>query len=141
MGSISIDAHAAPVDLSTWLAPGDTQVNAIAAKVTTAFTNELPLGTGALDINALKSQLNTPSGTLGVNANEGSALSQTFNFAASTSLSFNWTLATDIFDVKTLKHRETARSRPLRHIRMAQSLKKSVQHQHSFVEVFRPTLA
>jgi len=40
----------------------------------------------------------TASGTLGVDALEGSALSQSFNFAASTSLSFNWTLGTDVFD-------------------------------------------
>ncbi len=98
MGSISIDAQAAPVDLSTWLSLGDTQVTSTTAKVTTAFTNETALGSGALDINALEPQLNTPSGTLGANAYEGSALSQSFNFASGGIVSFNWTLATDIFD-------------------------------------------
>lgn len=98
LGSISTHASAAPLDLSTWLALGDTQVNPASAKVTTAFSNENPLASGALDITALESQLFTPSGTLGIDAYEGSALSQTFNFAARTSLSFNWTLGTDIFD-------------------------------------------
>ncbi len=98
LGSVSVDVQAAPVDLSTWLALGDTQVSAATAKVTTAFTDETAVGSGALDINALESQLNTPSGTLGSNAYEGSALSQSFNLASSSTLSFNWTLGTDIFD-------------------------------------------
>lgn len=98
LGSISPHASAAPVDLSTWLAHGDAQVNSASAKVTTAFFNETPLGSGALDITTLESLLSTPSGTLGVDAFEGSALSQSFNLAASSTLSFNWTLGTDIFD-------------------------------------------
>ena len=42
--------------------------------------------------------LNTASGTLGLNAYEGSALSQSFNLGSSATLSFNWTLGTVIFD-------------------------------------------
>ena len=98
LGAVSVDVQAAPVDLSTWLALGDSQVSVATAKVTTAFTDETAVGSGALDINALESQLNTPSGTLGANAYEGSALSQSFNLASSSTLSFNWTLGTDIFD-------------------------------------------
>lgn len=95
----STQVSAAPVDLSSWLVLGDGQVNASTAKVTTAYTDESLLGSGALDINTLETQLGTASGTLGVNAYEGSALSQSFSFASSTSLSFNWTLGTDIFNV------------------------------------------
>lgn len=94
----STQVSAAPVDLSSWLVLGDGQVNASTAKVTTAYTDESLLGSGALDINTLETQLGTASGTLGVNAYEGSALSQSFSFASSTSLSFNWTLGTDIFN-------------------------------------------
>lgn len=95
----STQVSAAPIDLSSWLVLGDGQVNASTAKVTTAYTDESLLGSGALDINTLETQLGTASGTLGVNAYEGSALSQSFSFASSTSLSFNWTLGTDIFNV------------------------------------------
>lgn len=95
----STQVSAAPIDLSSWLVLGDGQVNASTAKVTTAYTDESLLGSGALDINRLETQLGTASGTLGVNAYEGSALSQSFSFASSTSLSFNWTLGTDIFNV------------------------------------------
>jgi hypothetical protein len=94
----STQVSAAPVDLSSWLVLGDAQVNTSSAKVTTAYTDESLLGSGALDINTLETQLLTASGTLGVNAYEGSALSQSFSFASSTSLSFNWTLGTDIFN-------------------------------------------
>lgn len=97
LGSISLQASAAPVDLSAWLALGDTQVSSASAKVTTAFSSETALGSGAIDINALESQLNTPSGTLGLDAYEGSALSQSFNLASSSTLSFNWTFGTDVF--------------------------------------------
>ena len=89
---------AAPVNLTAWLAIGDALVSANSAKVTTAYSDENPLAGIALDISALELQLNTASGTLGADAFEGSAMSQRFNFAASTSLSFNWTLGTDIFD-------------------------------------------
>lgn len=95
----STQVSAAPIDLSSWLVLGDGQVNASTAKVTTAYTDESLLGSGALDINTLETPLGTASGTLGVNAYEGSALSQSFSFASSTSLSFNWTLGTDIFNV------------------------------------------
>jgi PEP-CTERM motif len=98
MAGLHVPALAAPVDLTSWLASGDSQVSASSAKVTTAFNDETPLGSGALDINALELQLNTPSGTLGANAYEGSSLSQSFNLASSSTLSFNWTLGTDVFD-------------------------------------------
>ncbi len=98
IAALHAPAVAAPVDLTSWLALGDALVSANSAKVTTAYSNETPLAGIALDIIALESQLNTASGTLGVDALEGSALSQSFNFAASTSLSFNWTLGTDVFD-------------------------------------------
>jgi hypothetical protein len=98
MAGLHAPAWAVPVDLTAWLASGDALVSASSAKVTTAYSDENPLAGVALDIAALELQLNTPSGTLGFNAYEGSALSQSFNFAASTSLSFNWTLGTDVFD-------------------------------------------
>ena len=98
LGAVSTPASAVPVDLSTWLAFGDTQVASTTARITTAFTDESPLAGGAVGINQLESQLNATPGALGLNAYEGSALSQNFNFAANTSLSFNWTLATDVFD-------------------------------------------
>ena len=98
LAGLTAPASAAPVDLTSWLVLGDSLVSSNSAKVTTAFPGEALLGSGALDITALELQLNTPFGTLGVDALEGSALSQSFNFAASTSLSFNWTLGTDIFD-------------------------------------------
>ena len=98
LAGLTAPASAAPVDLTSWLVLGDSLVSSNSAKVTTAFPGEALLGSGALDITALELQLNTPFGTLGVDALEGSALSQIFNFAASTSLSFNWTLGTDIFD-------------------------------------------
>lgn len=98
LGAVSTPASAAPVDLSTWLAFGDTQVASTTARITTAFTDESPLAGGAVDITQLESQLNAAPGALGLNAYEGSALSQSFSFAASTRLSFNWTLATDVFD-------------------------------------------
>ena len=97
LAGLRLPTVAAPVDLTSWVALGDALVSANSAKVTTAYSNETPLVGIALDISALELQLNTASGTLGVDATEGSALSQTFNFAASTSLSFNWTLGTDIF--------------------------------------------
>lgn len=96
--AISTPVRAAPVDLSSWLAVGDALNASSTAKITTAFSGENPLAAGALDINTLEAQLNTASGTLGIDAFEGSALSQNFNFATSTLLSFNWTLGTDIFD-------------------------------------------
>ena len=89
---------AAPVNLTAWLVSGDALVSANSASVTTAYTNESPLAAGALDISLLEAQLSAPSGTLGANAYEGSALSESFNFAVSTYLSFNWTLGTDVFD-------------------------------------------
>ena len=98
LAGLNAPAVAAPVDLTAWLVLGDALVSANSAKVTTAYSNETPLAGVALDITALESQLKTASGTLGVDALEGSALSQSFNFAASTSLSFNWTLGTDVFD-------------------------------------------
>ncbi len=98
LAGLNAPALAAPVDLTSWLVSGDSLVSTGSAKVTTAYTDETPLGSGALDITALELQLNTASGTLGADAFEGSALSQSFSFAASTSLSFNWTLGTDIFD-------------------------------------------
>ena len=98
LAGLTAPASAAPVDLTSWLVLGDSLVSSNSAKVTTAFPGEALLGSGALDITALELQLNTPFGTLGIDALEGSALSQSFNFAASTSLSFNWTLGTDIFD-------------------------------------------
>ena len=98
LAGLNAPALAAPVDLTSWLVSGDSLVSTGSAKVTTAYTDETPLGSGALDITALELQLNTASGTLGADAFEGSALSQSFSFAASASLSFNWTLSTDIFD-------------------------------------------
>jgi hypothetical protein len=98
MAGLHAPAWAVPVDLTAWLASGDALVSASSAKVTTAYSDENPLAGVALDIAALELQLTTPSGTLGVNAYEGSALSQSFNFAASTNLSFNWALGTDVFD-------------------------------------------
>ncbi len=98
LAGLTAPASAAPVDLTSWLVLGDSLVSSNSAKVTTAFPGEALLGSGALDISALELQLNTASGTLGVDALEGSALSQSFNFAASTSLSFNWTFGTDLFD-------------------------------------------
>ena len=93
-------ALAAPVDLTTWQIFGDSQVAPNSATITTAFSDEAPIGSGggAIDINALESLLNTASGTLGANAYEGSALSQSFNLGTSATLTFNWTLGTDIFD-------------------------------------------
>ena len=89
---------AAPVNLTSWLAFGDTLVTANSARVTTAFFSESRIGSGALDIDTLESLLNTASGTLGLNAYEGSALSQSFNLNTNALLSFSWTLATDVFD-------------------------------------------
>lgn len=88
---------AAPVDLTSWQVLGDALVTSTSTKVTTAFTGEALLGSGALDITSLESQLNTASGTLGADALEGSALSQSFNLGSSATVSFNWTLGTDIF--------------------------------------------
>lgn len=98
LGTVSIDATAAPVDLSTWSALGDTQVVGTTAKLTTAFSDESPIGGVALDINVLEPQLTQVPGTLGLNVYEGSAMAQSFNFAANTSLRFNWALGTDVFD-------------------------------------------
>ena len=98
LAGLTAPASAAPVDLTSWLVLGDSLVSSNSAKVTTAFPSEALLGSGALDITALELQLNTASGTLGVDALEGSALSQSFNFASSTNLRFNWTLGTDIFN-------------------------------------------
>ena len=96
--SISTVSLAAPVNLSTWLVLGDAIVSSTTAKLTTAFSSEAALGSGAIDINLLESQLSTPSGTLGLNIFEGSALTQSFSLVSSSTLSFNWTLATDMFN-------------------------------------------
>ena len=101
MASLHAPVLAVPVNLTSWLALGDSLVTANSATVSTAFSDEAPIGNGgggALDINTLETMLNTASGTLGVNAYEGSALSQSFNLGTSATLSFNWTLGTDIFD-------------------------------------------
>jgi hypothetical protein len=98
LGTVSIEATAAPVDLTTWSALGDTLVSGTTAKLSTAFSDESPLAGVALDINVLEPQLGAAPGTLGLNVYEGSALAQSFNFAANTSLSFNWTLGTGAFD-------------------------------------------
>jgi PEP-CTERM motif len=98
LAGLTSPALAAPVDLTSWLTLGDSLVSSNSAKVTTAFTGEALLGSGALDIASLESQLSTASGTLGVDALEGSALSQSFNLGSSATLSFNWTLGADIFD-------------------------------------------
>ena len=48
---------AAPVDLTSWLALGDSRVTANSATVTTAFSDEALIGSGggALDITVLES--------------------------------------------------------------------------------------
>lgn len=90
---------ASPVNLTSWQSFGDSRVTTNSATVTTAFSSEAAVGSGALDISSLESLLNTAPGTLGANAYEGSALSQSFNLGSGGRLSFSWTLGTDIFDV------------------------------------------
>ena len=63
LAGLNAPALAAPVDLTSWLVLGDSLVSTGSAKVTTAYTDETPLGSGALDITALELQLNTASGT------------------------------------------------------------------------------
>lgn len=94
-------ARAAPVDLRTWSAWGNTLVTSAAATVTTAFSDENPppgSSGSALDINELESLLMVLPGTLGADAYEGSALRRSFTVFEDTRISFNWTLSTDNFD-------------------------------------------
>ncbi len=88
-------------DLRTWAASGDVTASANSATLTTAAidSGESPLSAqSALYIDALEAALALPSGALGLDAWEGSALYSSFNAAAGTRLTLDWTLSTTGFD-------------------------------------------
>ena len=90
-------AHAQSADFSTWTAAGDVLVgSATAARLSTAnlALDETRLsGNSALQFDALEPALGLATGTLPADTLEGSGLGLSFNLAAASTISFNWTLA------------------------------------------------
>lgn len=78
---------------------GDVVIGSNTVTITNAGPGEGTLsGTDALWIDDLEGGLALPGYSLGDDAYEGSAFSQTFTSAAGSTFSFNWTLNTDAFD-------------------------------------------
>jgi len=103
----SAAAQAQAIDLGTATGLGDALISSTSATVTTAYFDAAdPVGSeaggtggSALWIDDLESAIPVvASGTLGLDAYEGSALTISFSVAASSSISFNWSLSTTGYD-------------------------------------------
>lgn len=89
-------------DLHSWTAAGDVVVDsATTARLTTAYSDESPLSTGAaLLFDELETALSLPAGSLAADTFEGSGLQLSFAAVAGTTLRFDWHLSTVDFDAQ-----------------------------------------
>jgi hypothetical protein len=100
IGSLALahPAQAASLNLATWNKLGDVQSTASQANLTNAFNdgaddaiNRNLSGNSSLLIDALENSLSLPSGRIGTDAYEGSAIQTTLNgVMAGDKFSFNW---------------------------------------------------